>query len=233
MTDRTDPNEGIESTRNDLTDWNEPIDGQTSDDSQTRSFARKARAFSSTIPVPRVDTAENGPITVLVVDDEKKVADAYALRLQERFDVQTAYGGEEALKIIDQDVDVVLLDRRMRDVSGDKVLREIRDREPDCRIIMITEIDPEFDIIGMPFDDYVCRPTDGDELLSTIDHQVRIIAYERLSEYFQLASERAVHEAVMARDGLDQNHQQTLPLAHHLLLHVTDAPSTGVGGNSA
>lgn len=147
----------------------------------------------------------NEVITVLVVDDEKEVADAYALRVRGRYDVRTAYGGKEALEMLDTDVDVVLLDRRMPEIPGDEILGEIRDRDLDCRVIMITAIDPDFSIIDMPFDDYLCKPIAREDLLSAIDHQVRIIAYERLSEYFQYTSTRAVLEAEMDRHSLEQH----------------------------
>ena len=64
--------------------------------------------------------------TVLVVDDEEMVADAFSLLLERWYTVRTAHGGEEALSLVDGDVDVVLLDRRMPDRSGDEVLRDLR-----------------------------------------------------------------------------------------------------------
>ena len=42
------------------------------------------------------------PATVLVVDDEPDVADAYAAQLETDFEVMTAYGGQEALDILDE-----------------------------------------------------------------------------------------------------------------------------------
>ncbi|MFB6176845.1 MAG: response regulator transcription factor, partial [Halobaculum sp.] len=92
--------------------------------------------------------------TVLVVDDEQQVADAYALRLQMEYDdVRKAYGGQEALDTVDETVDVVLLDRRMPDYSGGEVLEKMRERGLDCSVIMVTAVDPDFDIVSMPFDD--------------------------------------------------------------------------------
>jgi len=69
------------------------------------------------------------PATVLVVDDEPDVADAYAAQLQNEFIVSTAYGGQEALDKIDDSVNVVLLDRRMPGISGDEAGVPSR----DCR----------------------------------------------------------------------------------------------------
>jgi DNA-binding response OmpR family regulator len=90
---------------------------------------------------------------VLVVDDEPDVADSYAAFLRDRYDVRTAYGGEPALAALDEDIDVVLLDRRMPDMFGDEVLESIRGRGFECRVAMITAVDPDVDIIDMEFDD--------------------------------------------------------------------------------
>ncbi|PSP15165.1 DNA-binding protein, partial [Halobacteriales archaeon QH_10_67_13] len=87
------------------------------------------------------------PATVLVVDDERDVADAYAAQLEEEFIVMTAYGGQQALDWIDASVDVVLLDRRMPDISGDEVLEKIHGRDLQARVAMVTAVDPDFDII--------------------------------------------------------------------------------------
>jgi DNA-binding NtrC family response regulator len=42
-------------------------------------------------------SASESDATVLVVDDESNVADSLSLRIGRRYDVRTAYGGEEAL----------------------------------------------------------------------------------------------------------------------------------------
>ena len=131
---------------------------------------------------------------VLMVDDEKQVADAYALRLQDVADVTVAYGGREALSVVDEGrpPDVVLLDRHMPGLSGDEVLAELRERELTTRVIMVTAIDPDLGIVEMPFDDYLSKPVDRADLHAAIDQQCQVLAYELLGEYFGLASTRAV-----------------------------------------
>lgn len=131
---------------------------------------------------------------VLMVDDEKQVADAYALRLQDVADVTVAYGGEEALSIIEEGrpPDVVLLDRHMPGLSGDEVLEQLRERDLTTRVIMVTAIDPDLGIVEMPFDDYLSKPVDRTDLYAAVDQQCQVLAYELLGEYFRLASTRAV-----------------------------------------
>jgi CheY-like chemotaxis protein len=125
--------------------------------------------------------------TVLVVDDESAVADAYTAQLDTRYDVRTAYGGEEALETVDESVDVVLLDRRMPDLTGDAVLDHIREREMDCRVVMVTAVDPDFDILDMPFEDYLCKPVDRSDLIDAIETQLAADSYdEQVDEFLEL-----------------------------------------------
>jgi len=132
------------------------------------------------------------PATVLVVDDEPDVADAYAAQLEEDYIVSTAYGGQEALEKIDASVDIVLLDRRMPEISGDEVLEKIRDRGLSIRVAMVTAVDPDFDIIEMPFDDYVIKPVSREDLFDTIQRLLTCSEYEeRLREYYALTAKHA------------------------------------------
>ncbi|TKX52052.1 response regulator, partial [Halorubrum sp. SS7] len=61
------------------------------------------------------------PPLVLVVEDEPDLADLYAAWLGDEYRVRTAYGGREALDQLDEtddEVDAILLDRRMPGLSG-------------------------------------------------------------------------------------------------------------------
>lgn len=144
--------------------------------------------------------------TVLVVDDEREVVDAYALRLRQRYDdVRTAYGGREALDAADDAIDVVLLDRRMP-YSGDEVLRELRDRGYDCRVIMVTAVDPGFGIVDMPFDDYLCKPIEKADLFAAVDQQLEAASYDDpLTEFFSLTAKLAVLETERSPEQLAES----------------------------
>ena len=132
------------------------------------------------------------PPTVLVVDDEPHVADAYAAQLESEFIVSTAYSGQEALDKLDASVDIVLLDRRMPGISGDKVLTKIRERDLQVRVAMVTAVDPDFDIIEMPFDDYVIKPVSRDDLFETINRLLTCSEYEdQLRRYYALTAKHA------------------------------------------
>jgi CheY-like chemotaxis protein len=141
---------------------------------------------------------------VLLVDDEKEVADAYALRLEGVADVTIAYSGEEALSTVDPSSppDVVLLDRHMPGQSGDEVLEELRRRDLRTRVVMVTAIDPGLEILDLPFDDYLCKPVEREDVRAAVDQQCQVLAYTLLGEYFRLESRRAVIEAELPPERL-------------------------------
>jgi len=116
--------------------------------------------------------------TVLVVDDESSLADLYAHWLSPEYDTRTAYGGEEALEVVDDEVDVVLLDRRMPAISGDAVLKRLRQRNYDLRAAMVTAVEPDFDIVDMPCQDYLVKSIDREDLTETVDRLVRLAEYD-------------------------------------------------------
>jgi DNA-binding response OmpR family regulator len=146
--------------------------------------------------------------TVLVVDDENAVADAYTAQLQSEYETQTAYGGEEALETVDGDVDVVLLDRRMPDISGDEVLDRIRERELSCRVIMVTAVDPDFDIVDMPFEDYLQKPAGRDELIEAIEKQLLAGQYDKqFTEYMELSTKVGLLEEEKSRQELENTEE--------------------------
>ena len=144
--------------------------------------------------------------TVLIVDDEPSITDLYALRLRDNYGVRTAYGGEEALDEVDEDVDVVLLDRRMPDLSGDEVLERIQERGLDVGVAMVTAVDPDFDILDLGFDAYVVKPVPEEKLEETVETLLRRSTYDsKLQELTSLMSKRAALKAEVSPDELADN----------------------------
>ena len=134
--------------------------------------------------------------TVLAVDDEPDLAELYRVYLDSAYDVRVATGGDEAIDLMDDEVDVVLLDRRMPDMSGHEVLNEIRSEGYDARVAMLTAVEPDVDIVEMPFDDYKTKPVSKEDLLTLVEVLLHRAAFdERSQEFFALASKKAALEA--------------------------------------
>jgi CheY-like chemotaxis protein len=106
---------------------------------------------------PLSETVDN-QTTVLVLEDEAGLADLYTAWLSDEYSVRTAYTAAEAREKIDGSVDLALIDRRLPDESGDEVLDWISQHHSHCRRAMVTAVDPDVDIVEMPFDDYLVKP---------------------------------------------------------------------------
>jgi len=140
--------------------------------------------------------------TVLLVDDEKDIVDVYTLAFSGEYSVLEAYSGEEALEKV-SDADVVLLDRRMPGLSGREVLDEIRARDLDVRVAMVTAVDPDFDIAEMGFDAYLTKPVDDEELRETVDELLTLSEYDdQIRERFAIAEKLVALESEKSRQEL-------------------------------
>jgi DNA-binding response OmpR family regulator len=167
---------------------------------------------------------DDAPPRVLVIDDEERVGQAFALWLDD-YDVETATNGSEGLEKMDDDIDVVLLDRHMPGLSGREVLERIREAGYDCRVAMVTAVDPDFDIVEMPFDDYVPKPVDRDALRTVIERLVRIDRYDRrMAELYAVGRTIATLEtetpAPQLRD--DDRYQELLDRQAELRTQMAD-----------
>ncbi|PSP47816.1 DNA-binding protein [Halobacteriales archaeon QH_7_69_31] len=107
--------------------------------------------------------------TVLIVDDERDLADLYAEWVEMAgYRTRTAYDGGTALSALDEEVDVVLLDRRLPEIRGGRILERIREESVDCAVAMVTAVEPAVDIVEMGYDEYVVKPLEQPELAELV-----------------------------------------------------------------
>lgn len=144
---------------------------------------------------------------VLVVEDEPDIAETYERWLQD-YDVRRAETADEALATVDDSVDVVLLDRMLPGRSGSEVLAEIRSRGIDCRVAMVTAVDPGLDVLEMGFDEYLTKPPGRDELRKTVGRLLhRATLDDDLQEYYSLVARRAALESELSENRLEENEE--------------------------
>ncbi|MFB6236331.1 MAG: HalX domain-containing protein [Halopenitus sp.] len=169
------------------------------------------------------------PPLILVVEDEPDLADLYAAWLGDDYRVRTAYGGREALDALDDEIDAILLDRRMPGLSGDEVLDQVRDRGIDCRVAMVTAVEPDFDIIEMGFDDYLVKPVSKESLRETVESLLERNEYEEgVQDLFSVSSKIAVLEAEKRQAELEENEEyQRLKERHEELQDEMDTTVSG------
>ena len=99
---------------------------------------------------------------ILVVDDEKEIADLIELYLSnESYEVHKFYNGKEVLAYLEHDTpDLAILDVMLPDMSGFSICQKIRETQ-NFPIIMLTAKDEEIDkITGLTLgaDDYITKP---------------------------------------------------------------------------
>ena len=110
---------------------------------------------------------------VLLVDDEQTFVQTLSERLQMRdLENETVYDGEQALSFVDdKEPDVMVLDLKMPGIDGMEVLRRVKKKFPDIRVIILTghgtdRDEEESRRIGVF--DYLKKPVDIEVLVSRI-----------------------------------------------------------------
>src|ERR1700761_4539061 len=111
--------------------------------------------------------------SILVVDDEVEIREGLeALLTSESFDVTLAENGEAGLqKLDDRPFDLLLLDVSLPGRNGLELLREIRARDPQLAIILITafgSIDMARSAFKGGAQDFITKPWSNDELIATV-----------------------------------------------------------------
>jgi DNA-binding NtrC family response regulator len=132
---------------------------------------------------------------VLVIDDESDIREGLELLLtMEGFTVELAQNGGEGLhKLEHHAYDLVLLDLMMPDRSGMEVLAEVRERDKETPIFMITaygSVEAAVNALKLGANDYFSKPWDNEKLIIEIG---RMIAGRRL-EYENTHLKRALKQ---------------------------------------
>ena len=114
--------------------------------------------------------------TILIVDDAESLRYTTRLILQHAgFQVKEAATGQEALRLADEDPDVIILDLHLPDVAGVEVCRILKaaPRTATIPVLHVTAVYPgaeeRAESLAAGADGYVTRPLDPAQLLATIE----------------------------------------------------------------
>lgn len=166
--------------------------------------------------------------TILVVDDEKPIAEILKFNLErEGYRVVVAYDGEEALEAARaQHPDLMILDIMLPKLDGFAVCREVR-KDSDVPILMLTAKDQEVDkVLGLELgaDDYVTKPFSPREIMARVKAILRrrpAVAQAGQPKRLQLGDLAVDLEAYSAERGgqvIDLTPKE-FDLLRHLALH--------------
>jgi DNA-binding response OmpR family regulator len=140
---------------------------------------------------------------VVIVDDERQLLESYAALLETRYDVSTAETGAAALEAVDEETDVVVLDRRLPEYTGTELLTAIRERNLDCQVLFCSALIPTVDMLSADPDGYLHKPVGMDELTDAIETQLREAEQPpAVREYLRLERLKTILEDAQSRSQL-------------------------------
>lgn len=115
-------------------------------------------------------------MNILVVDDEREIADVVELYLQNEYQVLKFYTGEEALACIENTkIDLAILDVMLPDIDGFTILKKIREKYTFPVIMLTAKVEYIDKITGLTMgaDDYIPKPFNPLELVARVKAQMR------------------------------------------------------------
>ena len=169
---------------------------------------------------------------ILVVDDEKPISDIISFNLvNEGYQVEKAYDGEEALSVFEASKpDLVVLDLMLPKKDGLEVCREIR-KTSAVPIIMLTAKDSEIDkVLGLELgaDDYVTKPFSNRELIARVKSNLRRNALQGADQETEQNRDIQIGDLVVHQDAyiaskngqeIELTHRE-FELLHYLAKHI-------------
>ena len=114
---------------------------------------------------------------ILVVDDEKEIADLVELYLKsEGYMVYKFYNGKDALSCVEKEnLDMAILDVMLPDIDGFKICQKIRETHFYPVIMLTAKVEDTDKIMGLAIgaDDYILKPFNPLEVVARVKTQLR------------------------------------------------------------
>ena len=134
--------------------------------------------------------------TVLVVDDEESICSSLrGILLDEGYEVLTANSGEEAIKVIDEELpNLVLLDIWLPGMDGIETLKQIRADHSQIRVVMMSghgTIETAVKATKLGAFDFIEKPLSLEKVILVVDHALDMV---RLEEENLILKQKVVHD---------------------------------------
>lgn len=125
-------------------------------------------------------------MTILVVEDEKKLAGFIAKGLEESgFTVSVCHNGDEAYALVGAETyDLIVLDIMLPGRDGLSILKNLRERRNTVPVVLVTarsEMNERIAGLNAGADDYIVKPFYIDELLARVQAVLRRTSGDQLS----------------------------------------------------
>lgn len=124
------------------------------------------------------------PARILIVDDDESIREVLtSILTDEGYIVDAVDTGEKAIKATHKEFyNLALIDIRLPDMEGTKLLTELKDTVPKMRKIIITgypTLQNAIEAVNRGADAYIVKPINMDEALKTIREQLQKQAEEK------------------------------------------------------
>jgi len=172
-------------------------------------------------------------IKILWVDDEVDLLKPHIIFLENKgYNVDTRISGTEALEAIEESrYDIVFLDENMPGLTGLETLHEIKEKQANLPVIMITKSEEEYimeEAIGSKIADYLIKPVNPNQILlslkKNLDHS-RLVTNKTTSDY-----QREFRKISMDLSMIN-SYEEWVQMYHKLLyweLELEDVEDTGM-----
>ena len=166
--------------------------------------------------------------TILVVEDEKAIADILVFNLQrEGYDTIVAYDGTEGLRHALEDApDLILLDVMLPGMDGFEVCKRVREKFHNTPIIMLTAKGETADRVSgleMGADDYIVKPLEMPEVIARVRAVFRRMAPDDAPEklsFDNLVIDKQAYDLVIRGKRVDAP-----PKEIELLYYLASSPN--------
>jgi len=156
---------------------------------------------------------------ILVIDDEPILRDSLRAALESSgYDVLTAHSGEEGLELVQkEDPDLILLDHWLPGISGDEVLRILKENEPDVPVIIMTaqgSIKLAVDSMKRGAFDFLVKPFELDQIEALVKKGLERVRLKKEIEWLRAQYQEKFRSGGII--GVSQRMKEVLELAEKL-----------------
>ena len=132
---------------------------------------------------------------ILIVEDERSLADVVASRLKkEKYSVDVSFNGEDGLdNALTNIYDLIILDIMLPRMNGIEILKEFKKNKIDAKVIMLTaksELDDKLIGFETGANDYVTKPFHIEELVARVNSWLRSSSPSMKKDYIEAGDVR-------------------------------------------
>lgn len=151
---------------------------------------------------------------IVIIEDDKDLAQFLSQVLADHgFESTICHSGVKGLEVIEQrEPNMVLLDLKLPDISGEVVCEKVKSLYPHMAVIMITAKDSPQDLargLSLGADDYIGKPIEVDELIARIKARLRTAqSVNQTFEVDTLSVNVSTHEVSRAGEKIELSAQE-------------------------